>query len=154
MQGRSRIVCVDIDGTLSNDGHRQHLRPQAGSPLTAWDPFHAACVNDIPRHDIAVLIRNLAQLYKIHLVSGRPHSLETPTKQWLAAHDIPYDKLRLYKPEDQPRNNHEHKLHYLQELRQQGAQVVLFIEDQPEVAKAIQRTTDIPVLWAPRPTEW
>lgn len=143
---KTKVVCVDLDGTVSDALSRQHLKPPKGSPLSEWRTFHQACTFDTPFAGIVLLLRALHTSHQIHFVSGRFVEMQAATETWLAKHAIPYDALRLYGPTDRPTKNEVYKSLYVQQLKQRGFTPVLFIEDEGYVADYIESTTGIPVL--------
>lgn len=55
---------IDLDGTLYDNSHRQHLIPEDRSNTTGWVEFNCACADDVLREDMADLVRSI-------LLSGR-----------------------------------------------------------------------------------
>lgn len=83
MKGFDIIVC-DLDGTLCDVVHRQHLA-QAG----AWDEFHSGLVHDSPRAVVLAfldLIREQDVPLQITFLTGRPETYGPETIDWLAHH--------------------------------------------------------------------
>lgn len=79
------IVC-DLDGTLCDVVHRQHLA-QSG----AWDEFHARLTEDAPRPVVlsllgALLEREVHDSPSLVFLTGRPEPYRAQTLQWLADH--------------------------------------------------------------------
>lgn len=143
---RKTAVCVDLDGTISDDSTRRHLAPPPGSPLERWRAFHEASSTDKPLPGVLALLRSLRPIQQIHIVSGRWEELRASTEEWLARYDVPYDVLRLYSPTDVPAKNHEFKTAYVHMLRAQGIEVVFFVEAEPDRAAYIQAHASLPVL--------
>jgi uncharacterized HAD superfamily protein len=83
-------IIVDIDGTLSDAAHRQHL---VRGGLKNWDKFYDLCYLDPLQNHVALIIRALAFQFRILLVSGRVERTRTMTIEWLVKHKIPYDEL-------------------------------------------------------------
>lgn len=55
---------IDLDGTLYDNSHRQHLIPADRSNTAGWVEFNCACTDDVLREDISDLVRSV-------LLSGR-----------------------------------------------------------------------------------
>ena len=80
------VIC-DIDGTIAEMGERGPFH---------WDQVHL----DQPIHVIINLLRLLAPVYTIILVSGRSDESLKLTLAWLKEHDVPYDAIHLRKAND------------------------------------------------------
>lgn len=146
---KTRVVCVDLDGTLSDDTGRAFLRPAPGSPLSSWAEFHWACGQDTPLTGVVALVRALAADFQIHIISGRWGVMRPATEAWLARYHVSYDALRLYTPADTPTKNYVYKVRYVEQLRTQGLTPVLFIENEFAVARYIEEHGTLPVLRVP-----
>lgn len=55
---------IDLDGTLYDNSHRQHLIPADRSNTAGWVAFNCACTDDVLRDDMSDLVRSI-------LLSGR-----------------------------------------------------------------------------------
>lgn len=55
---------IDLDGTLYDNSHRQHLIPADRSNTAGWVEFNCACADDVLREDMSDLVRSV-------LLSGR-----------------------------------------------------------------------------------
>lgn len=82
LEGFDIIVC-DLDGTLCDIRHRQHLA-QAG----AWDEFHDGLEQDTPRRGVAALLSACCVHGKPQIVflTGRPEQYRTRTAVWIETH--------------------------------------------------------------------
>jgi hypothetical protein len=85
-------IIFDLDGTLCDVSHRL---PLIQGKKRDYDAFHAACVNDVPKHNIIHLLRTLALTGSYHIIicSGRSNIVETETRDWLRKNVVLYDKL-------------------------------------------------------------
>ena len=95
-------IIVDIDGTLSNQSHRQYL---IEGPKKDWDAFYEQCHLDMPHNHIGVIVNRLADVYRIILMSGRVERVRGKTEHWLNRHFIRYHDLHMrpdgdYRPDD------------------------------------------------------
>ncbi|HJQ08563.1 MAG TPA: NUDIX domain-containing protein [Candidatus Saccharimonadales bacterium] len=144
MKHATKIVCVDLDGTVCNDGYRHYLTPQLDKTHT-WTDYHLACANDPPLRGTIVALEALAKQYGIYIVSGREEIAREATVAWLKKYKIPCDELHLRKPKDARLRKHDYKIKYLESLRTQGLEPVLFLEDWPMIANHIE-AVGVPVL--------
>lgn len=55
---------IDLDGTLYDNSHRQHLIPADRNNIAGWVEFNCACADDVLREDMSDLVRSV-------LLSGR-----------------------------------------------------------------------------------
>ena len=78
----SKIVVVDIDGTISKVGDRIKYLEQ--SPKD-WDAFYGACGEDEPITPIIQLVNNLSEglKYFVIFLSGRRESCRKNTCNWM-----------------------------------------------------------------------
>lgn len=83
-------VVVDLDGTLCNSAHRDHLA-QAGQ----WDEFHSRLMEDKPHYDVLQVITVLADRYKIIALTGRSANFYLKTVEWLNEHMAPIDHVMM-----------------------------------------------------------
>lgn len=89
---RRDAYVFDVDGTLSNPGHRQH---HVQGPKKDWPAFFAGCVDDPPVKAILRLAHDLGKT-SIPLVfcTGRPMKYAVATRHWLACNGL--DPKHLY----------------------------------------------------------
>lgn len=142
-----RAVLWDLDSTLANTTHRQDMVPliKAGDGPT-WVDYSLACGDDTPIEGAAALVRLLWGRIHQYGVSGRSMSAEQATQQWLEKHEIPLDGLFLRADDDKTPNG-EHKVRVIRDLRDQGVDIVLFVEDWKETGDYIHEQTGVPVLY-------
>lgn len=127
------VVVVDLDGTLCNSGHRDHLA-QAGN----WDEFHGQLIHDEPWNDVKLMVELLGSLesYIVIGLTGRNERFRNATYDWLNDHDIVLDAL-LMRPNDDYRPDHELKPQMLAEQLDNAQERVWFIlEDREKVVEA------------------
>lgn len=127
------VIVVDLDGTLCNSRHREHLAA-AGQ----WDEFHSGLSEDEPWNDVKLLIDLLGQIepYVIVGLTGRNEKFRLATLQWLDDQEIVLDAL-LMRHNDDYRSDHELKPAMLEEFLLQPTERVWFIlEDRDKVVEA------------------
>jgi FMN phosphatase YigB (HAD superfamily) len=72
------IIVIDMDGTLCNSVHREHLA-KAGQ----WEEFHSLLSDDHPNPDVARLLCALGKDCYIILLTGRNEKWRGQTISWL-----------------------------------------------------------------------
>ena len=92
-----KIVICDIDGTIANNDHRQHLLKK----FKDWDNFFAQLHLDEP---ILVVIERIKDLKRdgkeIVFLTGRPERYRSSTKEWLSKYFNFKFKLEMRKDKD------------------------------------------------------
>lgn len=109
-------VIFDLDGTLCDISHRLH---HIKGEKKDYDAFHAACVDDVPKPEIAKVLAALAsqegegwdgKKWEVEIWSGRSDIVRKETERWLlinVALLTSYIKLKM-----RPHGDHtpDHKL--------------------------------------------
>lgn len=142
---RDSVVCVDLDSTLADTRHRRHLCPTV-NPDATWDDYVGVCGDDTPIAGTVRLVRMLCEAgYGIHIVTNRPAHVMHHTITWLRRHGIPLDELRMRTDDTHIDDGDILKLHYLADLRSRGYKIMLYIEDRPATAAAME-AQGVPVV--------
>lgn len=140
---RMEIICADLDSTLADTRQRRRFCPTV-DPTSTWDKYGMLCGRDAP---IAGPIRALRMFhalgYGVHLVSNSSERTRALRVSWLREHEVPYEVLRL-RGAHEPIDN-DIKVDYLAEVQTAGFEVLLFLEDWPPTAAAIE-ARGVPVL--------
>ena len=90
------FVVSDLDGTLADDGHREH---HITGEEKDWNAYFQACDRDKPiKTTIAVLNSLFQQGHRIEIWTGRSEVVREKTVSWLSSHGVPYHRL-LMRPE-------------------------------------------------------
>jgi hypothetical protein len=141
-----RAVCWDLDSTLADTRHRQHMVPLIRAGKATWLEYSLHCADDEPIEGAVTLARLLygARVWQF-AVSGRSASAEGATRDWLKRYQVPLDDVFL-RPDGDYTENGLFKVRVLGQLRDRGFDVVLFIDDWQETADIIQAVTPVPVL--------
>lgn len=87
------IIVVDLDGTLCNSAHREHLA-RAGQ----WDDFHSLLLDDEPWPDVRQfldMICNGTGEMQVVGLTGRNERYRMMTLKWLGKHQIYLDALLM-----------------------------------------------------------
>lgn len=88
-----KIAIFDLDGTLSNADHRQHL-VQRDKP--DWNEFFRQAKNDPPKQDIIDLCNTLKKSgVTVVILTGRSSLVRDTTEEWLKKHKVLYDSLAM-----------------------------------------------------------
>jgi hypothetical protein len=144
------VAVFDVDGVLADVSHRLHhldRRPKD------WDGFFAAAHRDPVLEPGRARVRAAAEQHAVLYLSGRPERLRGVTETWLRTHDFPAGAVLL-------RGNRDRRPARVlkpQLLRQvsRAAEVVLVVDDDPEVCQAL-RTSGFTVEvadWQPPPAQ-
>lgn len=122
------IFLFDLDGTLSDESHRKHLRPDD------WDAYYERCGDDGPGPALALAQRLSGN--DLWIWSGRRESTRAVTQRWLQTHDVMCGHLNL-RPDKCRFKNHDLKRRWLDTLRKRGelSRIACVFEDNPEAAQ-------------------
>lgn len=142
------IVVVDLDGTLCNSAHREHL-----ARAKEWDQFHALLGDDEPWPDVKEMIKLLERVDTVIVgLTGRNQCYMDATIKWLGKYDIDLDML-LMRPNDNFQPDHELKPllldEYLSEIGKTHSDVWFILEDRDKVVEAWRNLGHN--CWQPRP---
>ncbi|MET9361082.1 HAD family acid phosphatase [Streptomyces sp. NPDC006632] len=134
MIDRTRPLAVfDLDGTLADSSHRQHLldrRPRD------WDAFFAAAPADPPLAEGVTLCREAAQECEVVYLTGRPERCREDTVEWLAAQGLPGGALHMRRDSDR-RPARLTKLETLRALGR-GREIRMLVDDDELVCDAAE----------------
>lgn len=132
-----KAVIVDIDGTLSDATHRLH---HITGGQKDWDAFFEAMVHDGCHEAIAYLVGQLYAMNAIVFCSGRPENYRDQTLAWLrdnlgfkAGH--PRECPLYMRPADDRRPDYIVKRELLDQIRADGYEPWLVIDDRSSVVK-------------------
>ncbi len=90
-----KSVIIDLDGTLCDTAHRDHLAEQK-----RWDDFHAVLHEDTAHEDVLHLIDHLYGNFGIVLLTARPERYRQVTTNWLNLFGVKWDVLIMRKDDD------------------------------------------------------
>lgn len=138
-----KTVIFDIDGTLADNTHRQHLVTGGNRN---WEQFFREMGEDHPIEHIIELCQDLYSLdkYEILILSGRPERYRQLTERWLAWNTIPPLPL-LMRDDGDVRPDDEVKEEILHSLQAQGKTISFVIDDRKSVVQ-MWRRNGIPCL--------
>lgn len=126
-------VIFDMDGTLADCSHRLHY-VNSGSKKN-WKQFFALCHEDSPRVEIVRLAVELALKNAIIIASGRPEHLRKVTEDWLAKHDVPFERIYL-RTEGDRRPDGVVKAEMLSMMHANGFEPWLVVDDRQSAVDA------------------
>lgn len=136
------VVIFDVDGVLANNDRRIRSLDREHPD---WVAFHEDQESDPLRRAEAVLLRLLhASGHRIVLLTNRPESYRVQTETWLTTHELEYHQLIMRKNGD---NYHEAKLKSVRTLVNEGWNIVLILDDDPQHCENLENEFDIPVLY-------
>ena len=138
------VAVVDIDGVLADVRHRLHHVTERPKD---WRAFFAGAGDDGLLAEGAHATRQLAEVYEVVYLSGRPERLRAVTEAWFARHDLPPGRLVLRPPDDY-RPASVWKVERLEELAETRTVAVL-VDDDPRVLDAARRAgfDVLPATW-------
>jgi hypothetical protein len=148
--GGEKIVIFDLDGTLADDGHRNHYLhpPHSGTCAKVydangvcgcgsrrdWASYFAGAGDDSPKPQVIQVCRDLARWHQIYILSGRCESTADVTRKWLRQQEVPYDKLKLRAIEDRTQDD-VLKLQWVEDMGIKDRVICIF-EDRQRVVDA------------------
>lgn len=132
----SKIIVVDIDGTLANVDHRRQF---VASRPKNWAAWNAGMANDTVNEDIRWMLDSFLNRAgtKIVLCSGRGEETRAVTEQWLRDNGIHFDALFMRTAKDH-RKDSIVKVELLQQIREQFGEPFLWVDDRKQVVEAIR----------------
>jgi HAD superfamily, subfamily IIIB (Acid phosphatase) len=156
------VVFFDLDSTLADTTHRQHLiddaRERGEEP--DWEAYSLLCSGDKPFPGPVQLARMCSwDGYFIVIVSGRSEAAMKPTVEWLMEHDVPFNGIILRKQGDTTPNE-EFKVNAIRNwLVNHGAsweidKPLLIVEDWPPAARAMEAEGWTVLLFNPYPEQY
>ncbi|MFF3286876.1 hypothetical protein [Streptomyces sp. NPDC003023] len=128
------LAVFDLDGTLSDSGHRQHLlerRPRA------WDAFFAAAPNDPPLAEGVALCLEAAKEGEVVYLTGRPERCRADTVEWIAAQGLPQGRIFMRRNDDR-RPARRTKLEVLRRLAR-NREISMLVDDDELVCQDAER---------------
>lgn len=131
-----RTVISDLDGTLADIDHRLHWIHRDEPD---WTAFFLACGDDAPIANTITVLRTLhAAGYEVVIASGRGEVARDATIEWLARHDVPWDRLLLRRSDD-ARHDDEVKTEMVRENDLAPERTLVVLEDRASVVQTWRR---------------
>lgn len=130
-QNRRPLAVFDIDNTLADTAHRQHVlerRPRD------WTGFFGAAPADPPlARGIALAVESAADC-EVAYLTGRPERCRADTEDWLAGNGLPEGRLWMRGNQDR-RPARTTKLEVLRRISR-GREVRMLVDDDELVCQA------------------
>ncbi|WP_342234636.1 phosphatase domain-containing protein [Inquilinus sp. OTU3971] len=129
----------DIDGTLSDNEHRQHLLDASDTDKAVkgpnWQAFLAAAEHDAVKPGVVALLNATRRSrYRIVLITGRQEYQRAMTEAWLERHGIMFDELHM-RPTGDHRPDTVIKFEIFERLTAAGYRFVYAVEDRKSVTQ-------------------
>jgi len=123
-----KVFICDIDGTIADNKHREHLIKEAG-----WDAFFDACDKDKPIEHMRILLAALCEYEEIVYVTGRPERVREKTILWLNRHGFTEGYAMYMRPNGDHRPDHVLKKELLEDLKVEGFEPIMSFDDRQQV---------------------
>ncbi|GGZ06107.1 hypothetical protein [Streptomyces nitrosporeus] len=139
------LAVFDLDGTVADSRHRQHLLE---GRRRDWAAFFAAAAADPPLAEGVELARSHAKECEVVYLTGRPERCRRDTLAWLERHGLPRGPVRMRRNDDRRPARHT-KLDVLRELAR-TREVRVLVDDDELVCDAAERAgfTVVRARWA------
>lgn len=138
------VVGWDLDSTVFDTQHRQHMVPEIKAGNGTWEEYSLACTGDTPILASLVAMRVMRQSSHV-AISARYMCAFDATWNVVREHSVPLEEIYL-RPDGDNTDNGVFKVAKLRQLEAMGYHFRLFVEDWPETAAYIRQHTGIPVL--------
>lgn len=127
--GDKPLLLCDIDGTLSDGSHREHLVQGENKD---WPAYFAKMFEDGPNSEIIHKVNDLYPTHIVCLVSGRPDTYQRETMLWLTKYGVPYHWLFM-RPGSDRRPDVQIKAEFLKHMPKD--KIALVVDDRPVVCR-------------------
>lgn len=136
-----RAIIFDIDGTLSNNKHRQHWLE---GEKKDWDAFYAEMDKDAPNEPVVLLCKAVIEYVyrssetdelRVFVFTGRPENYREKTEEWLKENlKWCYHLITLrMRPAGDHRPDYQVKQEMLDSLKAEGYEVLFTVDDRKQV---------------------
>ena len=135
----TKIFCFDIDGTLSNNNHRNHLLK---GEKRDWDSFFALQHLDAPYEAVFEVLKALQRCGEIYgdigciIVTGREEQYRKTCLDWLEKHGVSFPSYNLFmRPNGFRGNDDDMKVEILNKLLKENPdwQIVGIFDDRRRI---------------------
>lgn len=127
------LAVFDLDGTLADTAHRQHLLE---GPKRDWPAFFAAAPDDPPLPEGVALALASAEECEVVYLTGRPERCRRATVDWLRRQGLPGGQLFMRRDDDR-RPARRTKLDILRRLGR-SREVRMLVDDDELVCDAAE----------------
>lgn len=124
---KSKVI-IDMDGTLCDTRHRDHLIAES------WDAFHAELKGDSVYEETKKFIQLFSVSgHEIILLTGRMEKFRKASEEWLRKHEVyPYVDKLVMRGDNDYRKAFEIKCEFLKECLDQ---VLVMLDDNDNVVE-------------------
>lgn len=126
------IAIFDIDGTLADGSHREHLVSGKDGAKKDWKAYFDLCGRDEPIGIVVDMLHALFFTHTVVIVSGRPDTYYRQTHQWFFEHGISFDAIFMRAGSDK-RPDTEVKQDILNLMPKE--QIAVVFDDRPSVVR-------------------
>ena len=134
----STWILVDLDGTLYDSSHRAHLvQGENRGKDESWAQHSMERINDTLVESVATVVRELATTHRVAICTGGHDTARDITIEMLKRDQIPFSSI-MFREAGSRISNGQHKVSAVNEIRRQGDDVVLAIEDYDKAAQALE----------------
>lgn len=124
-----KCVIVDLDGTLCDVEHRNHL---VRNKPPRWDEYFMSCHLDPPKENVIEVVKCLACFHDIHIFSGRGEVARELTEAWLEKHEVEYESLTM-RPDGNKTADNKLKKSWVVEKGFKPENVLCILDDRQKV---------------------
>lgn len=99
------FIVFDLDDTLANTDHRQHILAQDfENESDKWNAFFDACIKDEPMKETISLFNSLAssqpgkyiEQHRVEIWTGRSERVKKETEMWLTYYIEQFSSIRTF----------------------------------------------------------
>ena len=143
------IYVVDLDGTMYDNSHRQHLVPEDRNDTDAWTAFNCACADDVVRPAIRNLVMALLNAgEEVRFLTGRGMVAQEPTVACLVRD---FGRLSAYSLTMRSMKNYQPAWAFKRDvmvgwLQEDPEANFLLLEDDPEIVAVLRPMDRVTVL--------
>ena len=130
----AKLIVFDLEGTLTNDSHREHLR-LAGE----YDAYHSLMHLDKPNEDMKNVFKLQSKSKKIIILTGKERKHLRSASKWLINNGFIGNYQLFMRPDGDKRSSPKFKLDVLMEMRRNGEDVECVYEDRIDVVETLNR---------------
>lgn len=139
-----KAIVFDIDGTLADNSHRLHY---IQGEKKDWNAFYDACAEDKPTEEFLGFVRLLSKgIYEdgtdecaIVICTGRPEQIREITERWFWKNFWFHPKPMYMRKDGDHRPDYEVKEEMIAQMRADGYEPILAIEDRKQVVDMWRR---------------
>lgn len=139
-----KIAVFDMDGTLTDDSERAHLKPtEKIDQCTSWQLYNCKCKQDKPKPWVVDMLIGMQQDQSMTpvIVTSRPFIYRVETFDWLRDHGIDPTSLPIFmrfeRSDFNPVNSIQFKMNILVNLWQAGVnEICVALDDREDIIEA------------------